>query len=191
MRQAGYTGYEAQTPTGLQPIVALVVPVQNAFSNNAEYRKQIHRWTWLQAQKQNGRTVYTPNPNTHYDFVVLKGQDSSGNPTYHPMLVVSAGLRDGDTTARVPIALIPVTHLVEIERRRLDVNSGVQGITTIAPYGDGLQWLAGLSAWAQAVSKASLDKNEAALRQLGEEFTKKYRAGFQQNRVVTIFTNPT
>jgi len=189
MQQAGHTGYHAWTPTGQQPIVALVIPVQNAFSNNAEYRKQIHRWTWLQVQKQNGHTVYTPNPNTHYDFVVLKGQDSSRNPTYHPMLVVSARLSDGSTTARVPIALIPITHLVGIQNNRLDVNSGVQGITTIAPYGDGLQWLAGLSAWAKAVSDAARNKNEAALNQLGEEFTKNYRAGFQQNRVVTIFTN--
>ena len=191
MREAGHTGYHAWTPTGQQPIVALVIPVQNAFSNNTEYRRQIHRWTWLQVKKQNGRTVYTPNPNTHYDFVVLKGQDSSGNPTYHPMLVVSARLSDGSTTARVPIALIPVTHLVGIERNRLDVSSGVREIPTAGLSEDGARWLAGLSAWAQAVSKASLDKNEAALRQLGEEFTKKYRAGFQQNRVVTIFTNPT
>jgi len=191
MRQAGHTGYQVWTPTGLQPIVALVIPVQNAFSNNAEYRKQIHRWTWLQAQKQNGRTIYMPNPNTHYDFVVLKGQDSSGDATYHPMLIVSAGLRDGSTTARVPIALIPVTHLVGIERNRLDVDSGVQGISTIAPFGDGPRWLTGLSAWAQAVSRAVAEKDEAALKRLGEEFTKNYRAGFQQNRVVTIFTNAT
>jgi len=191
MREAGHTGYHAWTPTGQQLIVALVIPVQNAFSNNAEYRRQIHRWTWLQVKKQNGRMVYTPNPNTHYDFVVLKGQDSSGNPTYHPMLVVSARLSDGSTTARVPIALIPVTHLVGIERNRLDVSSGVREIPTAGLSEDGARWLAGLSAWAKAVSEAARTQNEAKLRELGTEFANKYRAGFQQNRVVTIFTNAT
>jgi len=54
-----------------------------------------------------------------------------------------------------------------------------------------LRWLAGLSAWAHAVSQAALSQNETQLRQLGTEFANKYRAGFQQNRVVTIFTNAT
>ena len=191
MQRVGHTAYNVWTETGLQPIPALVVPVKNAFVNNAEYRKQIHRWTWLQVKKRDTQTVYSPNPNTSYDFVVLKAQDNAGNAIYQPMLVVSAVLRDASTTARVPIALVPVTHFVEVEKHRLDVDSGVSDIKTTSPVGDSVQWLAGMSAWARAVSDAAQSKDEAKLKQLGDEFVKKYRAGFQQNRVVMIFTNAT
>lgn len=191
MRQVGHTAYDVWTESGRQPVLALVVPVQNAFANNAKYREQIHRWTWLQVKKRGTPTIYSPNPNTSYDFVVLKTQDETGNPVYQPMLVVSAVLRDASTTARVPIAFVPVTHFVGMENNRVSVNSGVNDITATSPGTDSVRWLAEMSAWAQAVSSAAQTRDEARLKQLGDDFVKKYRAGFQQNRAVMIFTNAT